>query len=408
MKMGNLFASTAVAALLSLGLSAVPVTLAHADVEATTAVGQPEELIGKNVKDEQGNTVGEIDSVLIDKDGKVRYVVVGVGGFLGIGEQNVALQWDQLRMNEDGSEILAPGLTKDSVSQLPPHRYGNETAQRGKVYSLDDDIAANPYLGDDNAAGAAAENNVAANDAAVTAPPGAVDSQALIGKDIVNPDGNKVGEVDSVIIDQGGEVKYVVAAVGGFMGMGEKQVAMRWEDLKVDAAGDRVSANVTKEQLEALPEYKRPENMQAGTVYSYDDAVRSNQYLAEGGVAQTQVAEGDAATDLNTQAGTEATTDIDNETTVTAAGLRASDVVGADVKNPAGDNIGEISEVILQQDGSVNGVVVDVGGFLGVGDRPVLLEWKDLQFTGIEGDLAVTTALNKDQLQTFPEYRSTK
>ncbi|MBL9035593.1 MAG: PRC-barrel domain-containing protein, partial [Rhodospirillaceae bacterium] len=162
--------------------------------------------------------------------------------------------------------------------------------------------------------------------------------------------------------------------------------------------GDRVTADMTKEQLEAMPEYKRPENV-SGTVYSYDEAVRDNQFLAEGGVAQT--------TDIAPAAGTEQT-DIDNETTVTAAGLRASEVVGADVKNATGDNIGEISEVILQQDGSVNGVIVDVGGFLGVGERPVLVNWKDLQFAGIEGDVAVTTTLNKDQLATFPEFKASR
>jgi hypothetical protein len=125
-----------------------------------------------------------------------------------------------------------------------------------------------------------------------------------------------------------------------------------------------------------------------------------NQYLTEGGIAEAPA----AATDTT---GT-ATTDIDNETTVTAGGLRASEVVGADVKNPAGDNIGEISEVILRQDGSVNGVVVDVGGFLGVGDRPVLLNWQDLHFTGTTGGLAVTTTLGNDQLTAFPEFKASK
>jgi sporulation protein YlmC with PRC-barrel domain len=263
--MSKLLASTAVAALLSLGMSALPATMASADVTATSVVGQPEELIGKNVVDEQGKDVGDIDSVLIDKDGQVKYVIVGVGGFLGIGE---------------------------------------------------------------------------------------------------------------------------------------KHVAMKWDDLKITENGERVLTNVTKEQLQALPDYKLPENVTLGTVHSYDEAVRMNQYLTEGGIAEAPA----AATDTT---GT-ATTDIDNETTVTAGGLRASEVVGADVKNPAGDNIGEISEVILRQDGSVNGVVVDVGGFLGVGDRPVLLNWQDLHFTGTTGGLAVTTTLGNDQLTAFPEFKASK
>lgn len=402
MNMGKLLASTAMAAVLGLGLSTLPATFAVADTSTATGstasapiVGQPEELIGKTVVDEQGDTVGEIDSVLIDKDGQVRYVIVGVGGFLGIGEQDVALTWDEMRLAEGGEQVIAP-VTKESLSQLPAHRYP-DAARSGKVYPLDEDLAANPYL---NAEGKAAANapDEAEGDATVTAGAGAVDSETLVGKAIVNAAGDKIGEVESVVIDKDGSVAYVIAGVGGFLGVGERDVALDWDDLTITGQGDRVTADMTKEQLEAMPEYKRPENV-SGAVYSYDEAVRDNQFLAEGGVAQT--------TDIAPAAGTEQT-DIDNETTVTAAGLRASEVVGADVKNATGDNIGEISEVILQQDGSVNGVIVDVGGFLGVGERPVLVNWKDLQFAGIEGDVAVTTTLNKDQLATFPEFKASR
>src|SRR5690242_16080911 len=43
-------------------------------------------LVGKTVVDSQGKTLGSIDGVLVDAAGKVKFVVVGVGGFLGIGE----------------------------------------------------------------------------------------------------------------------------------------------------------------------------------------------------------------------------------------------------------------------------------------------------------------------------------
>ena len=46
-------------------------------------------LIGRNIKNAQDETIGEVDSVYIDKDGKVDSVIVGVGGFLGMGEREV-------------------------------------------------------------------------------------------------------------------------------------------------------------------------------------------------------------------------------------------------------------------------------------------------------------------------------
>jgi len=80
--------------------------------------------------------------------------------------------------------------------------------------------------------------------------------------------------------------------------------------------------------------------------------------------------------------------------------------MGTEVKNPDGTSIGEISEVILKTDGSINGLVVDVGGFLGIGEHPVLLSWDDLRFTSEANDLSAITSLNKDQLTALPEYKT--
>jgi len=71
-----------------------------------------------------------------------------------------------------------------------------------------------------------------------------------------------------------------------------------------------------------------------------------------------------------------------------------------------GTSIGEISEVIVQSNGSVNGVVIDVGGFLGLGEKPVLLGWNDLSFTTNADDVVVSTALSKEQLNSLPAYKT--
>ena len=62
------------------------------------------ELSGVEIYNDRNEEIGEIDEVLIGRDGSVKAVVIGVGGFLGIGERNVAvpfqrLQW-QVRAND--------------------------------------------------------------------------------------------------------------------------------------------------------------------------------------------------------------------------------------------------------------------------------------------------------------------
>ena len=66
-------------------------------------------------------TVGEINDIVIGQDGKIRHAVVGVGGFLGIGEKNVALdlrEFDMMR-DEDGTLHIVANKTRANLEGLP-------------------------------------------------------------------------------------------------------------------------------------------------------------------------------------------------------------------------------------------------------------------------------------------------
>src|SRR5919202_1129579 len=60
-------------------------------------------LIGTEVIGQDHVRIGSIDDLLVDRDGRIRAVVIGVGGFLGIGEKNVAIPYDMLVWNTGGS-----------------------------------------------------------------------------------------------------------------------------------------------------------------------------------------------------------------------------------------------------------------------------------------------------------------
>jgi sporulation protein YlmC with PRC-barrel domain len=84
--------------------------------------------------------------------------------------------------------------------------------------------------------------------------------------------------------------------------------------------------------------------------------------------------------------------------------INASQLMGLKVENPDGDNVGEIGEVILDNTGKVQGVVVDVGGFLGVGERPVLLNWADVKLAGDGNDVKANVAATVESLKAMPAY----
>jgi sporulation protein YlmC with PRC-barrel domain len=226
--------------------------------------------------------------------------------------------------------------------------------------------------------GAFAQDNTTATGTTMAAP-SSVDAAKLIGRNIVDTNGDTVGKIDSVVIDQGGKVRYVIVGVGGFLGIGKKDVALAWDELTISENGEKVVTAATKDQLAALPEHKFPAAVNPGTVYSYDEALKSNPTL--GSPEQMAPAAG-------------------------TVGIRASKLVGATVKNAKGESIGEIHEVVLGGDGSAQGLVIDVGGFLGINERPVLVKWSDVTIQpDSNGAVVVATNMEKTQLEQLPEYK---
>ena len=64
---------------------------------------QASKLIRMNVYNGQNEKIGDIKELMLDKSGKVADVVIGVGGFLGAGEHDVAIKFDQLKWSNDSS-----------------------------------------------------------------------------------------------------------------------------------------------------------------------------------------------------------------------------------------------------------------------------------------------------------------
>lgn len=125
-------------------------------------------------------------------------------------------------------------------------------------------LVAGPTLAEDRAASPSTTTTTSGP----TGTAAAVDAKKLIGEDVRNTAGDRVGEVNTVILDKSGQVKSVIVGVGGFLGVGEREVAMRWQDLKMAPSGDYIIANVTKEQVQALPEYKFTDPSRRGTIFS--------------------------------------------------------------------------------------------------------------------------------------------
>ena len=81
------------------------------------------QVLGKNVFNDNGETIGKIDDIIVAPDKAVSYAIIGAGGFLGVGRHDVAIPVGQLK--ENGGKFILPGGSKDAIKALPEFEYAH-------------------------------------------------------------------------------------------------------------------------------------------------------------------------------------------------------------------------------------------------------------------------------------------
>lgn len=172
-------------------------------------------LMGKTLYNDADQKVGKVDDLIISPDNNVTYVIVGAGGFIGIGRHDVAIPVKQVQ--EAAGRLVMAGATKESVKAMPTFKYATDTTQQSTM--------------------------------------GWSAKKSLMGKTLYNDAGQKVGEVVDMIISPDNNVSYVIVGAGGFIGIGQHDVAIPVIQIK-EEVGKLVMAGATKESVKAMPAFK--------------------------------------------------------------------------------------------------------------------------------------------------------
>jgi PRC-barrel domain len=80
-------------------------------------------VVGSNVVNEENETVGTIDDLIVTPGEKVPFAVLSVGGFLGMGTKYVVVPYSALQVRD--KKMVLPGATKESLKALPEFKYSN-------------------------------------------------------------------------------------------------------------------------------------------------------------------------------------------------------------------------------------------------------------------------------------------
>jgi sporulation protein YlmC with PRC-barrel domain len=218
-------------------------------------------------------------------------------------------------------------------------------------------------------------------------------------------DWDDVGEINDVILGRDGQIKAVILGVGGFLGIGEKSVAIPMQDVKFvkngDGAGDFfLVVNANKDVLASAPAYvaidARADMQQAAA----DAAKTANDAVA--GAATTM-----GMTDANRTPLVRPQVTRDGYKAADMAELTADKLEGASVYGPNDENVGKINRLVLNANGQVERVVLDVGGFLGIGQRQIAVTMDELNIVRTDDgkEFRVFIDANQDNLKAQPEYK---
>lgn len=119
-----------------------PLGMAQAQVAGSTTIGitvteatqvargwsVKKSVLDKAVFNESGDKIGKVMDLIVAPDHNVSYVIVGAGGFLGMGRHDVAIPMHQIQ--ERGGKLTMPGATKDAIKAMPTFNYASDTARR--------------------------------------------------------------------------------------------------------------------------------------------------------------------------------------------------------------------------------------------------------------------------------------
>ena len=326
----KLLATTAIATLVATGAAysqTTPAPMAPAEQAAPETIHAEgilaSDVIGETVYSsagDDGQNIGSVSDIVLATDGTAEAVVIGVGGFLGLGKKDVAIEYDLVQWTErDGNRYLIVETTPEALKALPAfdvaaYRPMPADAQVGNTTpATSTDLDAAKQAADAEAAVDAANDNATGMTDSTTAtdtpadttagttdttdgatdmtaqteptPPAATAPEAgtddtrtsaidrstmtevpvaeiraddLIGTTVYGAGDENVGSIGDVILSADGNVDAVTVDVGGFLGIGAKEVALDFDNLAFMRDGDgntHLYTPLTKEQLEAQPEY---------------------------------------------------------------------------------------------------------------------------------------------------------
>ena len=211
----------------------------------------------------QGEELGEVDDLIVNRNGTIKRVILSVGWYLGVGDKLVSLPFRSLRMNEKGNVVY--NVSKGQLEGYPAFTY----LQEGLLNFY---FAPPPPYGSRGLRPPTGHrmNPLYGSPYGPLPPPGTYQWEygtwewgyyperlrvsAILNRAALNKKAEEVGEIDDLIINQEGRVAQIILSVGSIIGIQEKLVALPFKPLEVTNLG--IICDVSKERLKELQPFR--------------------------------------------------------------------------------------------------------------------------------------------------------
>ena len=219
----------------------------------------------------------------------------------------------------------------------------------------------------------------------------------IIDQTVKSAQGQELGEVDDLIMSRIGKITKEILQVGGFLGIGDRLVAVPFKQFQIGEKGEIVY-NITKQQLESHPVF----NYRNEGLYGYyyepffplpDYGVRKEHRYPPASPYGEPYAPFPPRGKYKGEYGPW-------EWEYFPERIRMSAILNRAVLNNKGEEVGEVNDLIINRNGKVEQIILSVGGFLGIDEKLVAMPFRALKVT----DLGIVYDVSKQELKDHSAF----
>lgn len=286
---------------------------------------------GMSVYDSSGEKFGDVDRI-VNNAGQ-RMVIIGIDGALGDGAKEIAVPFSSLSLTANHSRIVVdrPAAALRALPDVDPGDYAQHDDETDAAQSLVMHRAQHP---------------------------GTAKSHDLAGMDVVGSNGEQIGDIDRVVMNNG--VETAIVGIDGFIGANAREVAIPLAKFTPAPEGDKLYVDYTQEQLKTMPDVDPGDFTAVGTG-SHDASAHALD--ADVRVAHTQHLEGKA------------------------------------VYSTSGKKVGDIDRVVMSN--GKRTAIIGIDGIIGDGAKEVAVPLS--RVTRSEDSGRVTVDYSESELKALPD-----